>query len=122
MGLAEGAPIPEYKNNQITGFKKDRSGSTVITRLDESMLQQIAQAGNGIYVRASNTQAGLKKVYDEIGKLDQKTIDSLSYADYDDRFQYFIALSLLFLILSFTINERKNRWASKIKIFKTEQQ
>lgn len=122
MGLADGAPIPDYTNNQVTGFKKDRSGSTVITRLDESMLQQIAQAGNGIYVRASNTQAGLNKVYDEIGKLDQKTIDSLSYADYDDRFQYFIAISLVFLILSFTINERKNRWASKIKIFKTEQQ
>jgi Ca-activated chloride channel family protein len=122
MGLADGAPIPDYKNNQITGFKKDRSGSTVITRLDESMLQQIAQAGNGIYVRASNTQAGLKKVYDEIGKLDQKTFDSLSYADYDDRFQYFIALALIFLTLSFTLNERKSRWASKIKIFKTEQQ
>lgn len=117
MGLADGAPIPEYRNNQMTGFKKDRSGNTIITRLDESMLQQIAQAGNGIYVRASNTQAGLKKVYDEIGKLDKNTFDAVSYADYDDRFQYFIALALLFILLNFITNERTSRWAKKIKIF-----
>ncbi len=117
MGLADGAPIPEYRNNQMTGFKKDRSGNTIITRLDESMLQQIAQAGNGIYVRASNTQAGLKKVYDEIGKLDKNTFDAVSYADYDDRFQYFIALALIFILLNFITNERKSRWAKRIKIF-----
>lgn len=120
MGLADGAPIPEYKNNQMTGFKKDRSGNTIITRLDESMLQQIAQAGNGIYVRASNTHAGLKKVYDDIGKLDMNTFDAVSYADYSDRFQYFIALALLFILLNFITNERKSRWAKKIKIFHTQ--
>lgn len=120
MGLAEGAPIPEYRNNQMTGFKKDRSGTTVITRLDESMLEQIAQAGDGIYVRASNTQAGLRRVYDEIGKLEQNTYESHSYADYDERYQYFIALSLIFLVLSFVINEKKSKWASKIRIFNPE--
>ncbi|MBW6489614.1 MAG: VWA domain-containing protein [Lentimicrobium sp.] len=117
MGLADGAPIPEYRNNQMTGFKKDRSGNTVITRLDEPMLEQIARAGNGIYVRASNTQAGLRRVYEEIGKLEQNTYESHSYADFDDRFQYFIALTLVFLMLSFVINEKKSKWASKFKIF-----
>ena len=120
MGLADGAPIPEYKNNQMTGFKKDKSGNTIITRLDESMLRQIAQAGNGIYVRASNSQAGLNEVYKEIAKLDQNTIDAVSYADYDDRFQYFLALAVLFMILSFSTNERRSRWASKIRIFNAQ--
>ena len=121
MGLADGAPIPEYNsNNKMTGFKKDKSGNTIITRLDESMLRQIAQAGKGIYVRASNSQAGLNEVYDEISKLDQNTIDAVSYADYDDRFQYFLVLAVLFLVLSFSTNERKSRWASKIKIFNTQ--
>ena len=121
MGLADGAPIPEYNNNKkMTGFKKDKSGNTIITRLDESMLRQIAQAGKGIYVRASNSQAGLNEVYDEISKLDQNTIDAVSYSDYDDRFQYFLALAVLFMVLSFATNERKSRWASKIKIFNTQ--
>lgn len=84
------------------------------------MLQNIAEAGNGIYVRASNSQAGLKKVFEEIGKLDENTFESFNYADYDDRFQYFVALSLLFLVIAFMLNERKSKWADKIKMFNPE--
>jgi Ca-activated chloride channel family protein len=96
MGLSEGAPIPVYRDNQLAGFKKDRSGSTIITRLDETMLQQIAQAGEGIYVRASNTQAGLRKVFEEISNLEKNTYDTKSFSDYEDRFQYFVALAIIF--------------------------
>jgi len=121
MGLADGAPIPVYRDNQLTGFKKDKSGSTIITRLDETMLQQIAQAGEGIYVRASNTQAGLRKVFEEISNLEKITYDTKSFSDYEDRFQYFVALAILFMVLNFLLNERKSRWAGKLRIFKPEQ-
>ena len=121
MGLAEGAPIPVYRDNQLAGFKKDRSGSTIITRLDETMLQQIAQAGDGIYVRASNTQAGLRKVFEEISNLEKNTYDTKSFSDYEDRFQYFLALAIVLMILNFLLNERKSRWAGKFRIFKPEQ-
>lgn len=120
MGLAEGAPIPVYRDNQLAGFKKDKSGSTIITRLDEAMLQQIAQAGGGIYVRASNTQAGLRKVFDEISKLEKVAYDTKSFSDYEDRFQYFVALALLLMAANFLLNERKSRWAGKLQIFKPE--
>lgn len=86
MGLAEGGPIPVYKDGEITGFKKDKAGSTIITRLDETMLTKIAEAGNGIYVRASNTQAGLRKVFEEISRLEKVTVDTKSFSDYEDRF------------------------------------
>lgn len=121
MGLADGAPIPVYRENQQVGFKKDRSGSTVITRLDEAMLQQIAEAGNGIYVRANNTQAGLRKVFEEISRLEQNTYDTMSYSEYDDRFQYFAGLAIFLMVLNFMLNERKSRWAGKFQLFKPEQ-
>jgi len=117
MGLTEGAPIPIYKNDQIVGFKKDRSGSTIITRLDETMLNKIAEAGNGIYVRASNTQAGLRKVFDEISRLEKVTVDTKSFSDYEDRFQYFIAIAIIAIILNFLLNERRSKWADKLSLF-----
>jgi Ca-activated chloride channel family protein len=116
LGLSEGAPIPVYRNGQITGFKKDRSGSTIITRLDETMLQQLAEAGKGIYVRASNSQVGLNRIFDEIKRLEQNTYDVKSYSDYEDRFQYFIAIALILMFVNFIINERKSRLADKLSL------
>jgi len=118
MGLPDGAPIPEYnKYNRRIGYKKDRQGSTVVTKLNESMLQQIASAGKGVYIRANNTQSGLKAIFDEINKLEKTEFESKMFSDYENRFQYFIALSLIFLVLELFIFERKSKWLSKINLF-----
>ena len=118
MGLPDGSPIPVYnKYGNRTGYKKDKQGNTIITKLNENMMQQIAAAGNGIYVRANNTQAGLRKVFDEINSLEKSEFESKLYSDYEDRFQYFIAVGLLFLLLEFFIFERKSKWARKFKVF-----
>jgi len=117
MGLAEGAPIPVYKDGKMNGFKKDRDGQTVITRLDETMLVKIADAGGGIYVRASNTQAGVRKVYDEIGKMEKTTFETMNFSDYEDRFQYFAGLAILLLAFDFVLNERRSKWANRISLF-----
>jgi len=118
MGLPEGAPIPELNQYQrMVGYKKDNQGSTIVTKLDESMLQQIASAGKGVYVRANNTQAGVKTVYDEINKLEKTEFESRMFSDYEDRFQYFIALSLFFFLIELLIFERKSKWLSRINFF-----
>jgi len=118
MGLPDGAPIPEYNQyNRRIGYKKDRQGSTVVTKLNESMLQQIASAGRGVYVRANNSSSGLKTVFDEINKLEKTEFESKMFSDYEDRFQYFLALSLMFLVMELFIFERKSKWLSKINLF-----
>ena len=118
MGMIDGAPIPEYdRYNRMTGYKKDRQGNTIITKLNEAMLQQIASAGKGAYIRANNTQAGLKKVFEEINKLEKTKFESKMFSDYEDRFQYFIAVCLIFLLLEVLIFERKSKWLSKFDLF-----
>jgi Ca-activated chloride channel family protein len=120
MGLTEGTPIPEYDQyNRQVGYKKDREGNTVVTRLNEQMLQDIAVAGNGSYVRANNTQAGLSKVFDEINKLEKSEFESKMFSDYESRFQYFIGISLILLLLELLLFERRNKWLSRIRLFGT---
>jgi len=118
MGLPDGAPIPVYNSyNQQIGYKKNKDGQTIITKLNETMLQQIASAGNGIYVRANNTQAGLSKVLDKISEIEESEIETRMFSDYEDQFQYFIAFGLLLLLIEFLLFERKSRWFRRFRIF-----
>jgi len=122
MGSAEGAPIPIFKNNVREGFKKDNEGNTVITKLDEQALQEIAAAGNGIYVRASNSDAGLNNVLRAISKLEKKQFDSKMYSDYEDRFQWFISAALMLLLIELFLTERKSKIYQRINLFNDKKQ
>ncbi|MBE0641565.1 MAG: VWA domain-containing protein [Bacteroidales bacterium] len=117
MGTPEGGAIPQYHGNLRVGFKKDQSGSTVVTRLNEVMLQQVAASGGGIYVRASNTDAGLEKVFNAINKLEKSSFDARIFSDYEDRFQIFLLIALVFLLIEMMIVERKSKWFSNFSIY-----
>lgn len=118
MGLPEGAPIPVYNNyNKRVGYKKDNQGNTVITKLDEDMLQQIASTGNGIFVMANNTQVGLNKIFDKINAMEKTEFESKVFSDYEDRFQYFIGLAVILLLLETLIPEKKSKWIRRFNVF-----
>jgi len=118
MGSPDGSPIPVYDNfGRQTGFKTDREGRTIVSRLDEGTLQQIATVGKGIYVRASTGQDGLSKILDEINALEKQEIETNLFSEYEGRFQYFLGIALLLLILEFIIPEKKSKWANRIKLF-----
>jgi len=117
MGLPEGVPIPQYSGNVQIGYKKDREGNTIMTRLDETLLQRIASVGKGMYVRATTSETGLSKIFDDIAKIQKSEIEEKQYSDYEDQFQYFVALALFFLILDLFIFERKTKWLQQVKLF-----
>ena len=120
IGLPQGAPVPVPGNYGQQNFMKDKEGKVVISKLNETLLQQIAAAGNGIYVRANNTSIGLNAIMEALDKLQKTEMESKIYSDYDDRFQYFIGIALLLFLLELIILERKNKWLSHIDIFKVK--
>ncbi|MBN8696739.1 MAG: VWA domain-containing protein [Bacteroidetes bacterium] len=117
MGSENGAPIPVYKNGIQDGFRKDKEGNTVVTKLNEPMLQQLAAAGSGVYVRATNSDAGLKNVLDAIDKLEKKQFESKMYSDYEDRFQWFIAIAFVLLLIETLLTERKSKLYQRLNLF-----
>jgi Ca-activated chloride channel homolog len=116
MGLPGGSPIPVLRNGQ-TDYLRDNDGNVVVTKLDETTLEEIAAAGNGIYVRANNAQVGLNALFGEINKMEKEEMETLVYSEYDDQFQYFFAIGLFLLLLEFVILERKNRYLMKVNLF-----
>ena len=118
IGSREGAPIPIYRNNQLSGFLRDNQGNTVVSRYDEHTLREIALAGGGLFQHGRGADLGLDDILDEIRRLDTEEFDSLVFSDYESRFHYFVALALIILLMELFILERKNRWLERMQLFK----
>jgi Ca-activated chloride channel family protein len=112
IGSAQGEPIPIRDNRgQVTGFKKDQEGSVVVSKLDEVTLQKIALTTGGKYYHATSGEMELDKIYDEISKMEKKELEGKLMTQYEDRYQYFLFISLIFLTIEFLVSERRSRKA-----------
>lgn len=110
MGLPEGSPIPEYDSRgRKNNYKRESGGSIIMTRLNEQMLREVAAAGNGVYVRASNAGSGLGDITNLIAGLDKEEFGEAQFAAYESRYMYPLAAGLLCLLAEVLLFERRNR-------------
>ena len=117
IGTPEGVPIPEFDlaGNRI-GFRKDSDGQTIVTKLDELTLEKIASTTGGKYFRATPEEAELDRIYAEISSGEKKELGSMQFTQFEDRFQYFLALFILILLFETILPERrkiKEEWKGR---------
>ncbi|GAB4159531.1 MAG: VWA domain-containing protein [Winogradskyella sp.] len=117
VGDAKGGPIPIKRNGVVLNYKKDNNGETVITRLDESTLREIAEETNGIYVNGSNTSEVVETIKDVLDNMDKKEFESKQIADFKDQFQWFLGMGILLFFLDIFFLERKTAWLKKLNLF-----
>ena len=118
IGRSEGAPIPVDKPYGQRDYKTDKEGKTIISKLNEAMLSQLANKGGGKFTRAATANIKLQKIVDHINTLQKEKLDTKKMTDYEDKFYYFIGIALFLLLIEFIILERKNRIFQKSKLFK----
>lgn len=104
VGSPEGKPIP--MDGELL---KDKEGNIVVTRLDEKVLQEVAAAGNGVYVRAGNSEFGLNPIIDDIRKMEDEKYSSVVFEEYDEQFMYFLGIALLFFVIEMLIGDRRSK-------------
>ena len=104
IGSPEGAPIMDEKTNTL---KKDSEGNTVITKLNEQALAEIAEKGNGTYQLYTNSDAVVGGLYDQLSTMDTRSVQDDSLIAYRSWFQYLLAAALLFLLMELFISEVK---------------
>ncbi len=117
FGTPEGQPVPETNAaGEIIGYKHDQqTGEVVLSKLDESTLQSIAQTGGGRYFRATASGDELDSLLAEIDALQRTQLQSRFETTYIERFQIFLALALASLILAELIPDRKSSQAMKVR-------
>lgn len=119
MGTPTGSPIPVYKNGKQNGFRQDREGNTVISSLNENMLRELSDVGNGMYIRANDANVGFQDILADLSSMETQEFESSVYTDYEDRFQFFLGVAFIFLLLSLLMSEKKSKWSQKIKLFES---
>lgn len=99
IGNTLGEPIPLRDKYGNPTYKKDRDGNTVMTRLNEEVLQEIARAGGGSYVHASNANMGFETIMTKINAMNKTDIQEVTFTRYDSKFQLPLLLALLFFLI-----------------------
>lgn len=116
LGVGEpgGAPIPIPGTGQ---YIIDNEGNTVISRLNEDMCREIANAGNGNYIYVDNSSSAQKKLDKYVENLGRVEMESSIFSEYDEQFQSFLLLSVLFLVLDVLLLGRKNHVLQRFTFF-----
>lgn len=120
VGTAKGGPIPIKRNGVIQSYKKDNQGETVITRLNEKTLREIANEANGKYVSGKVTGEVVDQVTEILQNMDKKEFESQQIAEYKSQFQWFLGLGLFFLLLDILLLERQTSWLKRLNLFNEE--
>ena len=115
IGTPEGAPI------QIGGeFIKDDKGEMVVSKLGEPLLEKIAQATDGAYIRSTNQSIGLDEIVRTINNMEKGDLAALRFEEFNEQFQYLIGAALVLLLLEFLLLDRRNPLLRRFNIFGTD--
>lgn len=114
VGTPEGAPIPEGRGND---FRRDKEGNVIVTKLNEQMCQEIAAAGNGVYIRIDNTGNAQKILQKEVDKLAKADLDTAVYSEHDEQFQIMAWIAFVLLLIEMLLMVKKNPRLKDIHLF-----
>ena len=115
VGSPEGAHVPSPGTTQ---YFIDEQGNPIVSRLSEDMCRQISRAGNGAYIYVDNSSSAQRELSKYVDKLAKAKLESQVYSEFDEQYQGFLILALVFLIADVCLLERKNHLLKKFHLFK----
>ena len=112
IGTPEGAPI------KLEGdFIRDENGDMVVSKLDESTLREVALSTGGAYIRSTERSMGLAEIIEKIKQTEQSEFTTVQFEEYDERYQYLLAVALALLVLDSVVLTKRNRHLRHFNIF-----
>ena len=117
IGDDNGSTIPLRINGIIDSYKKDNNGQVVITKRNSEILQKLAKGSNGIYLDGNDTEMVLDNIKTKLNEIDKTEFETNKFVDYRQRFQFFLSLSLFFIIADVFLFETKTKWIQKLNLF-----
>ena len=104
IGSPEGSAIEDPTTGEL---KKDEEGHTVMSKLNEAELQQLATETNGTYVRLDNVEDALITMTQQLDTAEKKAMSDKEFIDYKSYFQWFLGAAILLLLGELLLAERR---------------
>lgn len=112
VGTDKGSPIPMANGD----FKRDAEGNIVLSKVNVEAMRTYAEKGNGKSFVLGSGKDEINAIFKELGRIQTKDFEDVVFTDYDDKFQYCLAIGALLLIVEFMLSERRSRIFEKLKI------
>ena len=103
VGTSDGSFIPIRTPNGQTDWKRGSDGQPVRTRLNETLMRELASVGNGQYFNLNNEADVLKSIKERVEQMEKIEYEERSFTEYESYYQLFLFLSLLFLLIEWII-------------------
>ncbi len=121
IGTENGGRIPLKENGILKGYKNDKQGNQVVTKMNSDILKKIAKSTNGGYISGNNTKDVIDFVNNELNKIQKSEFESTQMTNYQAQFQWFLGLAFFLLFLDIFFLERKTAWVKKADLFNEKQ-
>lgn len=115
IGTMTGEPIPE-SSDSVKGYKKDKSGQIVVSRLNEGLLKKVTSSTGGVYIQGSSKDLGVPLIIDELRGLKKGEITTKEVYEYLDRYYIFAFLSLIILVYTFFVVPFR-KYSNRVSLF-----
>ncbi len=113
IGTPEGAPI------SIGGdFIRDEQGEMVVSKLNEEMLQQLADMTGGLYVRSTLQSIGLEEIVESIEAMEKTSLSTVRFEEYNEQYPLLVAIALVLLLVELLLLDRRNPLLAHLNIFR----
>lgn len=108
VGSEEGAPVPEYYYGQLMGYKMDRNGETVISKLQNKSLKNIASATGGTYLLGNDLDDAIEGLLSNIKKNSSSSSLIVSSQSAEHYYQYFLGISIVLFLMIYLFNPKRD--------------
>ncbi len=113
LGTAEGEPIPlKNEKGERTGFKKDRSGQMVLTKLNQPLLERITKETGGIYLPGTPGEKEVDLILKHLRGWGEQQFSEKTVVEKEDQFQIFLVMALIFLFAEMLVRRRDRKSAA----------
>lgn len=117
VGTEKGGPIPIKRNGITESYKRDNQGEVVVTKFNQSSLEEIAKSTNGGYIYGGTTKEVSDYIKNALENIEKTEFESQEVAAYDSQFQWFLGAGFALLLLDVFLLERKTAWIRRLNLF-----